>query len=106
MYGVISMNNLIDNQIVNFSQKATNEIKQVAKSEFAKYLPPQGMSRAKQILPFLPFSRTTLHEWSNNGLFPASVKLSPTMVAWRNSDVLAWLENQQPTLRNNEVEGA
>lgn len=56
-------------------------------------LPPQGMSRAKDILPFLPFSRTTLHEWSRNGRFPKSVKLSSTMVAWRNSEVLEWLEN-------------
>jgi len=58
-----------------------------------KLLPPQGMSRAKDILPFLPFGRTTLHEWSQNGKFPASIKLSPTMVAWRNNDVLEWLSS-------------
>ena len=91
-------------KVINFSQ-IDNTLEQVAQSQFAKYLPPQGMSRAKDILPFLPFGRTTLHEWSNNGLFPASVKLSPTMVAWRNADVLAWLEAQQPTPRNNDVEG-
>ena len=93
------------NKVINFSQTTSEQIEQVAQSQFAKYLPPQGMSRAKDILLFLPFGRTTLHEWSNNGLFPASVKLSPTMVAWRNSDVLTWLENQQPTPRNNEAEG-
>ena len=65
-------------------------------------LPPQGMSRAKDILPFLPFSRTTLHEWSKDGRFPAAVKLSPTMTAWRNSEVLAWLEAQGS--QNDEVE--
>jgi len=63
-------------------------------------LAPQGMSRAKDILPFLPFSRTTLHEWSRNGRFPASVKLSATMVAWRNADVLKWLENHSNPANN------
>lgn len=57
-------------------------------------LPPQGMSRAGDILPLLPFGRTTLHEWSKNGRFPKSVKLSANMVAWRNADVLEWLEKQ------------
>ena len=57
-------------------------------------LAPQGMSRAKDLLPFLPFSRTTLHEWSRDGRFPKSVKLSPNMVAWRNSEVLEWLATQ------------
>lgn len=56
-------------------------------------LPPQGMSRAKNILPFLPFGRTTLHEWSRDGRFPASIRLSPAMVAWRNDEVLEWLNN-------------
>lgn len=55
------------------------------------FLPPQGMSRARDILPYLPFGRTTLHEWSKDGRFPESIKLSPTMVAWRNSEVLEWL---------------
>ena len=63
-------------------------------------LPSQGMSRAKDILPLLPFGRTTLHEWSRDGKFPASVRLSPTMVAWRNADVLEWLENHS-NLANN-----
>lgn len=83
--------------------ESTSNNSAVISSQYAKYLPPQGMSRAKDILPFLPFGRTTLHEWSNNGLFPASVKLSPTMVAWRNADVLEWLESQQPTPRNKNL---
>ena len=56
-------------------------------------LTPQGMSRARDILPYLPFGRTTLHEWSRDGRFPASIKLSPTMVAWRNAEVLEWLNS-------------
>lgn len=71
-------------------------------SEVGNFLPPQGMSRAKDILPFLPFGRTTLHEWSQNGRFPASIKLSPTMVAWRNAEVLEWLETQSLEPSNNQ----
>lgn len=56
-------------------------------------LKPTGLSRARDILPLLPFSRTTLHQWSEDGRFPKSVKLTPTVVAWRNEEVLEWLEN-------------
>lgn len=70
------------------------------KNELAKNLPTQGMSRAKTLLPFLPFSRTTLHEWSRDGRFPKSIRLSPTMVAWKNSEVLEWLENHNNPVNN------
>lgn len=70
--------------------------------EHTYLLPPQGMSRARDILPLLPFSRTTLHEWSLDGRFPASVRLSPSMVAWRNSDVLEWIENHSNPANNTQ----
>lgn len=53
-----------------------------------------GYSRARQILPHLPFSESTLWKWSRDGRFPAPVKISPTVTAWRNADVLDWLEQQ------------
>lgn len=67
---------------------------QTEKSVVSNLLPLQGMSRAKDILPLLPFSRTTLHEWSRDGRFPKSIRLSPTMVAWKNDEVLEWLASQ------------
>ena len=63
----------------------------------AMQLPTTGMGRAKDILPFLPFSKTTLFEWSKDGRFPAPVKLSPTMTAWRYADVHAWLDSHTST---------
>ena len=66
-----------------------------------QFLPPQGMSRASQLIPFLPFGSSTLWAWSRDGRFPASVKLSPTMTAWRNADVIEWLESHTST--NSEV---
>ncbi|MDX1787539.1 MAG: AlpA family phage regulatory protein [Psychrobacter sp.] len=64
----------------------------------AKYLPSHGMSRASQLLPFLPFGSSTLWAWSRDGRFPAPVKLSPTMTAWRNADVIDWLNNPASTI--------
>lgn len=66
-------------------------------------LPLQGMSRARDILPFLPFGRTTLHEWSKDGRFPASIKLSPTMVAWRNAEVLEWIKSHSTSSNDKEA---
>lgn len=61
------------------------------------HLPAQGMSRASQLLPFLPFGASTLWAWSRDGRFPAPVKLSPTITAWRNSDVIEWLNSHTST---------
>lgn len=72
-------------------------------NELVRTLPAQGMSRAKTILPFLPFSRTTLHQWSHDGRFPASIRLSPTVVAWRNSEVLAWIESHSTSSNDKEA---
>ena len=83
-----------DNPVIAFDEGASDCIEKIAESLHAKYLPPQGMSRASKLIPFLPFSKTTLFEWSKDGRFPAPVKLSPTITAWRNSEVIAWLEAQ------------
>ena len=59
----------------------------------AAHLPSQGMSRVKDILPFLPFGKTTLSKWVKDGRFPKPVKITDKVVAWHNSEVIAWLEN-------------
>ena len=57
-------------------------------------LPPQGLSRAKDILPLLPFGRASLWKFAKSGQFPAPVRVTGGITAWRNADVLAWLEAQ------------
>ncbi len=57
-------------------------------------LSEQGMSRASQILPHLPFGETTLWAWSKCGKFPRPIKLSANMTCWKNAEVLAWLEGR------------
>ena len=79
--------------VISFTGDTSDCIDQIAESLHIKYLPPQGMSRASQLIPFLPFGSSTLWAWSRDGRFPAPVKLSPTMTAWRNADVIEWLES-------------
>ena len=86
-----------DNPVIAFTDDTSNSIEQIAESLNVKYLPPQGMSRASQLIPFLPFGTSTLWAWSRDGRFPAPVKLSPTMTAWRNADVIEWLESHTST---------
>lgn len=81
-----------DTPVIPFTSSDTNPVVKAVHDDILKHLPPQGMSRASQLLPFVPFSKTTLFEWSKDGRFPAPVKLSPTMTAWRNNEVIAWLE--------------
>jgi len=86
-----------------YDQYKHNDCNESLKNELISTLPVQGMSRAKTILPFLPFSRTTLHEWSRDGRFPASIRLSPTVVAWQNSEVLAWIESHSTSSNDKEA---
>jgi len=80
----------------------SNDIEQIVDNLHVKYLPPQGMSRASQLLPFLPFGSSTLWAWSRDGRFPSPIRLSNTMTAWRNADVIEWLSNQTTSI-NEEV---
>lgn len=40
-------------------------------------------------------SRSTLYDWMKRGEFPQPVKLGERLVAWRESDVTAWLESRE-----------
>ena len=83
----------IDNPVIAFADNTPSSTEAAKQTTPIKHLPPQGMSRASQLIPFLPFGTSTLWAWSRDGRFPAPVKLSPTMTAWRNADVIEWLES-------------
>lgn len=40
-------------------------------------------------------SRSTLYDWMKRGEFPQPVKLGARLVAWRESDITAWLESRE-----------
>lgn len=55
-------------------------------------LPETGLVRQSQLIPgVLPFSHTTLWRMVKRHAFPAPVKLSPRMSAWRVEEVRAYL---------------
>ena len=83
--------------VIAFTDNTSKNIQQITDSLYAKHLPTTGMGRAKDILPFLPFSKTTLFEWSKDGRFPAGKKLSPTMTAWNYADIHTWLNSHNST---------
>ena len=83
--------------VIPFTDNTSHDTEPTTANSLAMQLPTTGMGRAKDILPFLPFSKTTLFEWSKDGRFPAGKKLSPTMTAWSYADVHEWLNSHTST---------
>jgi predicted DNA-binding transcriptional regulator AlpA len=57
-------------------------------------LPQIGFVRQAQVLSFIPISRSTLWRQVAAGTFPAPVKLTPSISAWRAEDVRQWIEDR------------
>ena len=79
--------------VIPFTDNTSHDTEPTTENSPTTQLPTTGMGRAKDILPFLPFSKTTLFEWSKDGRFPAGKKLSPTMTAWSYAEVHEWLNS-------------
>lgn len=59
----------------------------------AHELSREGFLRLHQIVPaLLPFSAATLWRKVKAGSFPAPVKLSERVTAWRTQDVQEWMQ--------------
>ena len=94
----MNMTHPIQNKpVIPFTGDTSKDIEPTTANNPAMQLPITGMGRAKDILPFLPFSKTTLFEWSKDGRFPAGKKLSPTMTAWSYADIHEWLNSHTST---------
>ena len=50
--------------------------------------------RQAHILAMIPFSKATLWRRVAEGTFPAPIKLSPRVTAWRTTDVHEWMDAQ------------
>jgi prophage regulatory protein len=48
--------------------------------------------RTKEVCAMLGITRPTLHKWMKRGKFPRSIPLSERTVAFRASEVEAWVE--------------
>ena len=57
-------------------------------------LPSTGFLRQAQLIPALiPFSSATLWRKVKAGTFPAPLKLSERVTAWRVEDVRTWMQS-------------
>ena len=57
---------------------------------------PSGLLRGKDVFRLVTLSRTTVWRRVRQGTFPAPVVLGATRIAWREADILAWINAQQP----------
>lgn len=57
-------------------------------------LPSTGFVRQKLLLQCMGFSKSTLWRWVKSGIFPAPVRLSVGITAWRAEDIHCWIAEQ------------
>lgn len=59
-------------------------------------LPQTGLLRIKQVLKFIPVSRSSWWAGVKTGRFPQPIKLSERVTVWRASDIRALVEAGKP----------
>ena len=59
-------------------------------------IPRTGLLRIKQVLMFVPVSRSCWWSGVKSGRFPAPIKLSERVTCWRSSDIRAIVEGHAP----------
>lgn len=59
-------------------------------------LPQTGLLRIKQVLKFVPVSRSNWWQGVKDGRFPAPTKLSERVTCWRACDIRKLIEGGQP----------
>jgi predicted DNA-binding transcriptional regulator AlpA len=57
-------------------------------------LPATGFLRQRQVLVFVPISKSTLWRRIKARTFPSPVKLSPRVTVWRVEDIRNWIAQQ------------
>lgn len=60
----------------------------------------KGLIRVTKVLELIPFGKSTLYEKIASGDFPAPIKISSKIVAWKIEDVMNWIEDRSS---NGEV---
>lgn len=55
-----------------------------------------ALLRPREVFRRVALSRTTVWRRVREGSFPQPVNLGPKRIAWREADVVAWIEAQEP----------
>ena len=67
-----------------------------SKIQELKNLPETGLLRIKQVLKFIPVSRSNWWAGVKVGRFPQPIKLSERVTVWRAADIRALVEEGKP----------
>lgn len=59
-------------------------------------IPQTGLLRIKQVLRFIPISRSSWWEGVRSHRYPQPIKLSERVTCWRASDIRAIVEGNRP----------
>lgn len=62
---------------------------------------PSRLIRRPEVCELTGLPKSTLYDHLATGAFPSPVKLSARSVAWRLSDVLAWMESRETARPSN-----
>src|SRR5688572_30464726 len=69
-------------------------------------LPAAGFARLKQFPSLgIPIPPSTVWAWVRKGKFPAPIKISEGVTAWRLADINAWIEAQPQPIEAAENRG-
>jgi prophage regulatory protein len=74
--------------------KTLHAVDSAAATSAAARLPETGFLRQRQVLAFVPISKSTLWRQVRARSFPSPVKLSARVTAWRAEDVRRWISEQ------------
>ena len=66
-----------------------------ARTQAATPKAPARLIRRPELEAMTGLPKSTLYDYLQAGTFPAPVKLSASSVAWRLSEVEAWIESRQ-----------
>lgn len=58
--------------------------------------------RLKQVVDLIPVGRSTIYDWMGRGVFPKALNLGGGIVAWRESEVLAWIAERPVSSRDDD----
>ena len=50
--------------------------------------------RLRDVMEIVGVTKTTIYRWVGRGQFPPAVKLGERAVAWRRSDIEAWINSR------------
>jgi prophage regulatory protein len=70
-----------------------------AAAGFGPYNPELDMLNVREVCKRTSLGRSTIYQMIADGTFPRPCRLSPRRVAWRSTDVNAWMQTRTPAAR-------